>query len=91
MKIHLRFRLAVFVISLSCSCVTPLFAQVCSKDSQVNLGNNNEEYPPTQRVASVRSDRTLSLAWALPAEFTAIEPFIGKEYQLAQQDRKSVV
>lgn len=86
MKIHLRFRLAVFVISLSCSCVTPLFAQVCSKDSQVNLGNNNEEYPPTQRVASVRSDRTLNLAWALPAEFTAIDPFLGKDYQLAEHE-----
>ncbi len=86
MKIHLRFRLAVFVISLSCSCVTPLLAQVCSKNSQVNLGNNNEEYPPTQRVASVRSDRNLSLTWSLPTEFTAIDPFVGKDYQLAQHE-----
>ncbi|WP_271253426.1 M23 family metallopeptidase [Pseudanabaena sp. Chao 1811] len=66
--------------------MTPLFAQVCSKDSQANLGHNNEEYPPTQRVASVRSDRRLTLNWAIPAEFTAIEPFIGKDYQLAEHE-----
>jgi len=87
MKIHLRFRLAVFVISLSYTCVAHVSAQVCPKEYyHPNLGNEHEEYPLTQRVASVRSDRTLNLAWAIPAEFTAIEPFIGKEYQLAQHE-----
>jgi murein DD-endopeptidase MepM/ murein hydrolase activator NlpD len=87
MKIHLRLRLAVFVISLPCTCVAPVFAQVCPKEySHPNLENDHEEYPPTQRVASVRSDRNLSLAWALPTEFTAIDPFIGKDYQLAEHE-----
>lgn len=87
MKIHLCFRLAVFVISLPCTCVAPVFAQVCPKEySHPNLENEHEEYPPTQRVASVRSDRNLSLAWALPTESTAIDPFVGKDYQLAEHE-----
>jgi len=87
MKIYLRFRLAVFVISLSSTCVAPVLAQVCPKEySLPNLENAHEEYPPTQRVASVRSDRDLTLAWALPAEFTEIQPFIGKDYQLAEHE-----
>ncbi|MFM7599981.1 MAG: M23 family metallopeptidase [Pseudanabaena sp.] len=87
MKIHLHFKLAVFVISLSSSCVAPSLAQVCPKDySHLNLGNSHEEYPPTQRVGTVRSDRDLTLVWALPAEFTEIEPFVGKDYQLAKHE-----
>lgn len=87
MKIYLRFRLAVCVISLSCTCVDPIFSQVCTKEySHPNLKNDHEEYPPTQRVAAIRSDRNLSLAWALPTEFTAIDPFVGKDYQLAEHE-----
>jgi murein DD-endopeptidase MepM/ murein hydrolase activator NlpD len=87
MKIHLWFRLAVFVISLLCACVAPVFAQVCPKEYfHPNLENDREEYPPTQRVASVRSDLHLTLAWALPTEFTAIDPFVGKDYQLAEHE-----
>ena len=87
MKIHLRFRLAVFVISLSCPCLAPVLSQVCSKEySHPNLENHDEEYSPTQRVAAVRSDRSLTLPWALPTEFTAIDPFVGKDYQLAAHE-----
>jgi len=87
MKIHLRFRLAVFVISLSCIYVAPLFAQVCSQEySHLNLENHDKEYPPTQRVAHVRSDRNLILDWALPTEFTEIYPFLGQDYQLAEHE-----
>ena len=87
MKIHLRFRLAVFVISLPCNCVVPVFAQVCPKEYlHPNSASHDEEYSPTQRVASVRSDRNLTLAWALPTEFTAIDPFVGKDYQLAEHE-----
>ncbi|WGS74148.1 M23 family metallopeptidase [Pseudanabaena galeata] len=87
MKIHLRFRLAVFVISLSSTCVTPVLAQVCLKEyPHPNLEDHKEEYSPTQRVASVRGDRDLTLAWALPAEFTEIHPFIGKDYNLAEHE-----
>jgi len=90
MNILSRFRLAVFVISLPYTygiCVNPIFAQVCAKEyAHPTLENHDAEYPPTQRVASVRSDRHLALDWALPTDFTAIDPFVGKDYQLAEHE-----
>jgi murein DD-endopeptidase MepM/ murein hydrolase activator NlpD len=87
MKILLSFRLAVFLSSLSYIYVDLIFAQVCSKEySHPNLQNHDEEYSPTQRVASVRSDRNLTLDWALPTEFTEIYPFLGQDYQLAEHE-----
>ena len=91
MKLYLRFRLAAFLISLFCVYVSPVFAQVCAHEYAYpsldsNLDKHDEEYSPTQRVAAVSSDRNLTLAWALPAEFTEIDPFIGKDYQLAEHE-----
>ena len=89
MKIYLRFRLAAFLISLPCVYGSPVFAQVCAPDyAYANL--DKHEYSPTQRVGSVKRDRKLVLdaldSWALPAEFTEIDPFIGKDYQLAEHE-----
>ena len=91
MNIYLRFRLAGFLISLLYVDVSPVFAQICDHEySYQSLDSNSdkhdEEYAPTQRVAKVRSDRDLTLAWALPAEFTEIHQFIGKDYQLAEHE-----
>ena len=91
MNIYLRFRLAVFLISFLYVDLSPVFAQVCAHEySYPSLDSNSdkhqEEYAPTQRVATVRSDRDLTLAWALPAEFTEIDPFVGKDYQLAEHE-----
>jgi murein DD-endopeptidase MepM/ murein hydrolase activator NlpD len=75
------------LILLSCIYITPVFAQVCSKEySHPDLENHDEEYSPTQRVAAVRSDRNLTLDWSLPTEFTAIDPFVGQDYQLAEHE-----
>jgi hypothetical protein len=62
MNIYLRFRLAVFLISLLYVDVSPVFAQICDHEySYQSLDSNSdkhdEEYAPTQRVAKVRSDR----------------------------------
>jgi len=91
MRIYLRFRCAAFLIFLFCVDGSPLFAQVCihehayqSFDS--NLDKHDKEYARIQRVAAVRSDRDLILAWALPAEFTEIHPFMGDDYQLAEHE-----
>lgn len=89
MNIYLRFRLAGFLISLLYVDVSPVFAQICDHEysyQSLDSNNHDEEYSPTQRVAKVRSDLDLTLAWALPAEFTEIHQFIGKDYQLAEHE-----
>jgi hypothetical protein len=45
-----------------------------------------EEDSPVQRLGSAHNKRELKLHWLQPANYTEIFPFIGKPYQLAEQE-----
>ncbi|PZU96386.1 MAG: hypothetical protein DCE90_10055 [Pseudanabaena sp.] len=78
---RLLFELGLVTIFLNTSLV-PAFGQSCPNGY---TDENLEEKAPLQRVGTVGGDLE-ALGWTQPAEFTEIDPFLGKAYELAEHE-----
>ena len=72
---RLLFELGLVTIFLNIS-LAPAFGQSCPNGY---TDENLEEKAPLQRVGTVGGDLE-ALGWTQPAEFTEIDPFLGKAY-----------